>query len=432
VSAEELPFSESVNQSSFGERSKTAAPRVEFARKLCFVVIAIALLSYFPAILSYYRIFYILVVLGFCIFMSFVRLGRIGKKEALQSGRYLLIFLGYLMLTAIWAEFPERTLVAVAVDLIFVLVWGVFFVLEVMYREEEIARLFVYVPYAVAATFIYLLARFGALRPFDETSADQIGATANLCGQWLVVSLPFIYWLIRRGDKRRYFELCLGLFLIAIAQSRTAYVLVLFFFVTETIMYGKSAKLFFIESAKFVGALVLLAALAWTLPVTRTLVLDGLQRAVTTQTDYNTDVDIEREEMLLVGWESFRENPWLGIGYHNLGERIGEDFSREIESHNLVITLVAECGWPGLILFCWMIWEFFKRTKRARKKLGTETGGFYAACQISLIAALLTGMAFPLLEFPLFYAVLGLGYASTVTIRKSTATVFSNSALSAT
>jgi O-antigen ligase len=176
--------------------------------------------------------------------------------------------------------------------------------------------------------------------------------------------------------------------------------------------------------------LVLLAALAWILPVTKPLVVDGLQRAVTTQTDDDAVVDIEREEMLLVGWEAFREHPWLGIGYHNLGERIGEDFSREIESHNIVLTLLAECGWPGLIIFCVMIWEFFKRTNRARKMLDAGTGSFCAACQISLVAALLTGMAFPLLEFPLFYAVLGLGYASTVTSRNSTARAFSHSALS--
>ena len=118
-------------------------------------------------------------------------------------------FFAYLALTAVWAQFPDRTLIAVAVDLIFILVWGLFFALELTYTEEEIARLFVYVPWVVAATFVYLLARFGALRPFDEDSIAQIGATANICGQWLVMSLPFIYWLIRRGDKRRYIELFL-------------------------------------------------------------------------------------------------------------------------------------------------------------------------------------------------------------------------------
>ena len=60
------------------------------------------------------------------------------------------------------AQFPERTLTAVAIDLIFIVVWGLFFALELTYKEEEMARLFVCVPRVVAATFVYLLARFAA------------------------------------------------------------------------------------------------------------------------------------------------------------------------------------------------------------------------------------------------------------------------------
>jgi len=131
-------------------------------------------------------------------------------------------FSAHLALTAVWAQFPERTLTAVAIDLIFIAVWGLFFALELTYNEEEMARLFVCVPWVVAATFVYLLARFAALRPFDEDSTVEIGAAANICGQWLVMSLPFIDWSIRRGYKRRYLELCLTLLLIAVAQSRTA------------------------------------------------------------------------------------------------------------------------------------------------------------------------------------------------------------------
>ena len=380
----------------------------------------IALLSYFPAILSYYRIFYVLIFLVCCVVFSSIRLGHAAKREASQCAYRLVGFFAYLGLTSVWAQFPGRTLSNVSIDLIFILISAVFFVIELAYKEEEIARIFLYIPYAVAATFIYLLVRYGALRPFDEATAGEIGATANLCGQWLVVSLPFIYWLIRRGDKRRYIELCLAFFLIAIAESRTAYLLVLFFLLSEAFLYGKRIRHFLAEAAKFALVLVPLVTLAWFIPVTKPLVADGFQRLTTIRTDDNKDADIEREVMFLVGWDAFTEHPLLGIGYHNLGERVGEVYPREIESHNILLTLIAECGWPGLILFCLLIWEFFRRTKWARENRTTESREFYAACQISLIAALLTGMTFPLLEFPLFYAVLGLGYASSVSKRLST------------
>ena len=55
-----------------------------------------------------------------------------------------------------------------------------------------------------------------------------------------------------------------------------------------------------------------------------------------------------------------RDRGW-GLAMHNLGERIGEVFS-QIESHN--ITLITECGWPALILFCLPAWlEFFRKNK---------------------------------------------------------------------
>jgi hypothetical protein len=399
----------------------------ERSKQGIFAIVVIALLSYFPAILSYLRIFYILIFLVFCAFLYALRFGSKAKREALRSSRYILAFFAYLALTAIWAQFPDRTLTAVAIDSIYLLVWGLFFALELTYQEEEIARLFVYVPWVVAATFVYLLARFGALRPFDQDSTAEIGATANICGQWLVMSLPFIYWLIRRGDKRRYMELCLTLFLIVVAQSRTAYLLVLFLVAAEAYVAGKNFRQFIVEAVKFAVILVLLVASAWVLPATRPLVADGFQRVALTHSDDDQDYDIERRAMLLVGWEAFSERPWLGIGYHNLGERIGEVFSREIESHNILLTLIAECGWPALILFCLLIREFFRRTGWAKASRAVESQGFYSACQISLLAGLITGMAFPLLELPPFYVVLGLGYASAFH-RRAPAQVLSSSA----
>ncbi len=131
-------------------------------------------------------------------------------------------FSAHLAFAAVWAQFPERTLTAVAIDLIFIVVVGLFFALELTYKEEEVARLFVCVPWVFAATFVHRLARFAALRPFDEDSTAEIGAAANICGQWLVMWLPFIDCSIRRGYKRRYIELCLTLLLIAVGQSRTA------------------------------------------------------------------------------------------------------------------------------------------------------------------------------------------------------------------
>ena len=223
-----------------------------------------------------------------------------------------------------------------------------------------------------------------------------------------VVALHLLVDKTRR--QTQVYRAVFDLFLIAVAQSRTAYVLVLFLVVAEAYVYGKNLRHFLMESVKFAVILVLLVASAWFLPATRPLVTDGFQRVALTNSDDETGYDIERQAMLLVGWEAFTERPWLGIGYHNLGERIGEVFSREIESHNILLTLIAECGWPALILFCLLIGSSSEEQVTLDHR-AIESRGFYAACQISLIAGLLTGMAFPLLELPVFYVVLGIGYA---------------------
>jgi O-antigen ligase len=381
-------------------------------KKVHFVIAVIALLSYFPAILSYYRIYYALIVVVFCCSLWLSSLGYIQRRGVSQNAYHLLAFFIYLGLTAVWADVPKRTLEGVAIDSIFLLVWAISFLLQRNYKEKEIARIFLCVPYVVAATFIYLMMTFGALRPYDEQSTGTLGATANLCAQWLVVALPFIYWFSRQGDKRRYRELFLTLFLIAIAESRTGYILAVLCLLTEGYLYGKSARRFVLETLKLVLVLLLLVGLAWWLPPTRPLVEGGFDRAVVRETSNGAEYDVERLWMFQEGWQSFIDHPLLGIGYENLGERVAAAHGYEIVSHNILITLIAESGWPGFLLFVGLIVEFCRRTGWGIAGGEEGTGAFYIACRISMVIALLTGMAYPLLEFPLFYVVLGIGCAA--------------------
>jgi len=91
---------------------------------------------------------------------------------------------------------------------------------------------------------------------------------------------------------------------------------------------------------------------------------------------------------------------------------VEDAYGVKIVSHNILITLIAEAGWPGFILFVWMMWTFFKRTTAAMATRGQKNRGFYQACIISMVVTLAAGMAHPLLGFPMFYVVLGLGYAA--------------------
>jgi O-Antigen ligase len=159
--------------------------------------------------------------------------------------------------------------------------------------------------------------------------------------------------------------------------------------------------------------LVAVLALALFLPATRQLVQEGYNRTIARESADDEYLDLERILMFQQGWESFTQHPLLGIGYDNLGERVADTYGYEVVSHNILITLITESGWPGFILFVLLIREFLRRTGRAETCDEQRTKGFYTACKFSMIVALLSGMAYPLLQFPLFYFLLGLGYAAT-------------------
>jgi O-antigen ligase len=381
-------------------------------RRLNYLAALIALVSYFFAILSYYRIFYILVALAFCLSLFLVWAGYMKNPGMSRHARPLLVFFAYLGMTAFWSEYPRQTLETVAVDSIFLVVWALFFLLKSNCDENEVMQLFRYVPYVVAITYIYLGLRFGAIRPFDLDTADSIGATANAGALWLLASLPFILCLVRRGDKRARWELLMAIFLVAVSESRAGYLLAVFCIVADLYLHRGSLRRFGADALKYTVLVLVLIGCAWYLPVTRPLIEDGFSRAVLTSTDDEAATDIERLAMLRTGWDSFLEHPVLGIGYDSVGQRVEDSYGVIIVSHNILITLIAEAGWPGFILFVWVMRTFFKRTTAAMANRDDKNKGFYLACIISMVVSLLAGMAHPLLGFPMFYVVLGLGYAA--------------------
>ncbi len=380
-------------------------------RRLNYLAALIALFSYFCAILSYFRIFYILITLAFCLSLFFVWAGYMRNPGLSRHARPLLIFFAYLGATAFWSEYPRQTLETVAVTSIFLIVFALFFLLKSNYDENEVMQLFRYVPYVVAITYIYLGLRFGAIRPFDLDTADSIGATANAGALWLVASLPFIFCIVRAGDKRARWELFLAYFLIAVSESRAGYLLAVFCLGADVYLRRASLRRFSRDAVKYAVLVLALVAFAWYLPVTRPLIEEGFGRAAQTSREDAAAADIERLAMMQVGWDSFLEHPLWGVGFDNVGPRVEDAFGVKIVSHNILITLIAEAGWPGFFLFVWLMRTFFKSTTSALATRGDQNRGFYVACVISMVATLLAGMAHPLLGFPMFYVVLGVGYA---------------------
>src|SRR5205823_257828 len=54
--------------------------------------------------------------------------------------------------------------------------------------------------------------------------------------------------------------------------------------------------------------------------------------------------DIERSIMFYEAYNRYLDHPFLGIGYDNIGVVTEVDFNDKIVSHNILITLLSECG----------------------------------------------------------------------------------------
>jgi O-antigen ligase len=198
-------------------------------------------------------------------------------------------------------------------------------------------------------------------------------------------------------------------------------VLAVFCLVAHGVVYARKISHYFVGALK--GLTIALAgfAIAYCLPLTRNLVTEGVQRIFANEVVANTGnavdsgeavVDLERAWTFEQGWEAFIEHPVLGIGYNNIGKRVEENYGAPVVSHNILLTLIAESGWPAFVIFIVLISGFFKRVWWARRNREETDRGFHTACMISMMAALLSAMAHPLLGFPLFYVILGFGHAA--------------------
>ena len=192
----------------------------------CFSLIAFT--SYFVATLSYLKIYYLLVL--FAAWIS-VLIALTSLKDPAylvrDSARIILIFF-YLALTSVWADDPQRTLIWVAIDSIYIFVWLTAYVLARNNDEQRLCGLFIAMPYVIGSVYAYLLIRFGTVRPYDAETTRWIGSISNVASTTLAICVPFLLWRAVSGEKRRLFELALVYLLIIVSQSRSGILLAFF------------------------------------------------------------------------------------------------------------------------------------------------------------------------------------------------------------
>lgn len=393
-----------------------------YMRKNHFALSVLAIVSYYLAVVSYLRLFYVVVAIAFCVTFILCMRGSLKWNGLLREICFPIFFFLYASLTILWAEYPADTITAIGIHLIFIPLFAVSYVMARNYSAKQLTKIFVYIPYAIALVFLYLYIVHGALRPYNAETKDAMGATANVSSTQLAIILPFLIWRMRefRSSQVAFF---LSLCLILVAQSRTAYIIMILSLIVAMIINSKDISTFLVQSAKLTLGLVMIMGLLFLLPRTKDLIIAGYDRLVENDS-YNLELsntgairgnDV-RKLMLVGGWQLHTEHPLRGIGFYNLSPQLEEKYGLGVVSHNLLISLLAELGWLGFLLYCVLVGRgiiLLRRRIINLTKSGSErrTITFYKSCNASLILSVVAVMFYPPFSNPIFYISLGFVYS---------------------
>lgn len=381
-------------------------------------LLTLALASYFVGALSYLRIYYGIVAAVASCALLLLCARRSVPTDMLRAGAWIAALYVYFGLTSLWAIDPTHTAATTAFDLIYPTIWLSTFVF-VRYGRLSDAYLPVRVlPWVVGVVYAFMLLRFGVIRPEDEHTAQQVGSLGNAGAMTLLACLPFLLVRALRGMRGALLETLVTLALLVVSQSRTGYLLGAII-IPATVLAARPLGRRGLQRVLAGGFLVLIAASAvfafggGAEAVGSTFErFTAVQDLVGPQTAAQANTEVERVAMYAEGYRAWREHPWLGIGYENLGIYVEARHGFPVVSHNLLITLVAEAGMPSLLLFGAIIADFYRRTRRVQEGSPLPAARDLAtAARVAMLGLLIGSMVHPVLHFQLFFVVLGFGMA---------------------
>ncbi|GMW06405.1 MAG: hypothetical protein AMXMBFR8_12020 [Nevskiales bacterium] len=373
---------------------------------------------YFLAIVTQYRWYFLCV--------AAVVIAGIAREwwtfVSWRSSRRLIIpqllFLLALSMSAWWAFDPMVTLTGLGLPLVFTLLfWSVAGWAQEQPLLRQTTPLLVMV-WAIGAVYAYVFLRFGTLKPIDEEVASTFGAGSNAGAMHLVAAAPLLLWRARVGqDSLSWLTVALAAALIIVSGTRAAFLVAPLVTAAALVMFNASRK--FRLTAMLRAALIVAgaSALAAATPAGQTTI-GRLEISATILLDSGSlldprEADYERALTYVEGLRAFQEHPYTGIGYQNMRVWLDDRYGVNSSSHNLVVTLLAEAGWPATVAFGALIFSFFSTLRRGclidPRRQARE---YYVAVAIAMTGVLLLSMFHQLLDFQMFYFLLGIATAA--------------------
>ncbi len=245
---------------------------------------------------------------------------------------------------------------------------------------------------------------FGVTIPFSKATGFNMSD-----GEFGLMTAPALLFLLmqffpKSGLKplkgRTVMIVTIGLALL-ISQSRSAWLGLLLSVLVVVYMLPKG------KYSKFLLFCVLLLAITLLLTSIYPFVLEGVTgKGIYKQNVYN------RLNSLLLGWDYFRNNPWIGVGHGNATHIVR---GRKMVIHNQIIDQLASTGILGAIPLLALYIIFFRTALRVyHDAKDDENRGltiWITASMVYAVTELMFYRGFYSEHLPWYFAVLGILYS---------------------
>jgi O-antigen ligase len=346
---------------------------------------------------------------------------QLSARRVVRDMLPVLVWYGYLLISALWSPSPSLTLSLGGAALINVVVFLVSYAWARSTSPWALSAFFEFQALLILPIVIFYLATIGKL--YDES----LGAVRTGFAATCLTSLPFLIWRVRnRPGLGKLAILLAGLAFILSGDSRSGLLILPVLVIGSLVFVQYPAE----RRGRSIGiallVMVLMCIVAVSIPAFRNGVSESVARFAPSETSLSVTssvldemrgpstarIDIERRLQLFIALRSFLGHPILGGGYQSTYAIIREQFGWEVSAHGLPSTLLGETGLLGTALFIWMIGRFFKRIRVLKISGAAERApGFYSTCKLTMLGMLLLGMFHQVDQSQALFVLLAWGYA---------------------
>lgn len=370
-------------------------------------------------ILNLYKSWYIITagVISFAVVLFLIGVLKVTRGLLISTGLIILYFL-YLLLTAMWAQYPGTTIWYVATESIYIFIFVIFYLLSINFAPSQMIDFFVYlVPPAIIIYIITYIA---------DPEAIRLGGYVN-------VFLPFILLFctlraIQSFSIRNVIYVSSCLIMLVIGMSRTPLLIaglgLLLMFVSITERWR--TRLRFVSLFIITGVLITVTILAvqpLRLYTAKTIVRVTYQdMLVGNQLIEAENPDFERWTVYADAVSLYKNNWLFGMGYMNFMPWYGDMHNFSFENirgkeivgknlHNVFQTWALEGGLPCLCMVTLLLWKYFSILRRRISQSKNDLEQIYFKLLIiGMVCLLVQGLFHQIHQTPVFFILLGIVY----------------------